>query len=114
MNKFNIDNWMAAWTPHGTGWTRVGETRGTKAGSIEIGPWPDTTGWSDRYAFTTGCCYIDRHKRSLEHKVMMAFIDFHTMVIRDGIDPQDAHQQFLKIDEYRNHISPDIAGADPE
>ncbi len=42
---------------------------------------------------------------------MMMFIDFHTLIVRDGIDPQAAHREFLKIDEYRRRISPDIDGA---
>ncbi len=45
---------------------------------------------------------------------MHLFIDFHTMVVRDGIDPLAAHQEFLKIDEYRERISPDIPGAKTE
>jgi hypothetical protein len=42
----------------------------------------------------------------------MMFIAFHTMVVRDGIDPQAAHDEFLKISEYRRRIAPDIEGAD--
>jgi hypothetical protein len=42
------------------------------------------------------------------------FIDFHTLVVGDGIDPLAAHAEFLKIDEYRRRISPDIDGADRE
>jgi hypothetical protein len=38
------------------------------------------------------------------------FIDFHTLVVRDGIDPQAAHREFLKIDEYRKRIAPDTPG----
>ena len=33
-----------------------------------------------------------------------------TLVVRDGIDPQAAHREFLKIDEYRRRVSPDIDG----
>lgn len=40
------------------------------------------------------------------------FLLFNTIVVRDGIDPQRAHQAFLKIDEYRKTISPDMEGAD--
>jgi hypothetical protein len=36
------------------------------------------------------------------------FIDFNTLVVRDGIDPQLAHKQFLLIDEYRERVSPEI------
>ena len=32
-----------------------------------------------------------------EGKALMMMIDFHKLVVRDGIDPQAAHQQFLKI-----------------
>ena len=48
-----------------------------------------------------------RHKMKLSEKVMMMFIDFHMIVFRDGIDPQKAHKEFLKIDEYRRRISPE-------
>jgi hypothetical protein len=41
----------------------------------------------------------------------MVFVHFHTIVTRDGIDPQDAHRAFLAIEEYRQSISPDIPGA---
>ena len=39
-----------------------------------------------------------------EGKALMMMIDFHKLVVRDGIDPQAAHQQFLKIDEYRRLV----------
>jgi hypothetical protein len=41
----------------------------------------------------------------------MIFIEFNAMVVRDGINPQEAHRAFLAIDEYRTHIAPDIDGA---
>jgi hypothetical protein len=47
-----------------------------------------------------------------EGKVMMLFIDFHKLVVRDGVDPQNAHREFLKIDEYRGRIGLDIQGVD--
>jgi len=47
-------------------------------------------------------------------QVMHLFIDFHTMVVRDGIDPHAAHEEFLKIHEYRERISADIPGAETE
>ncbi len=102
MSDYTINNWMIAWTP--------GEPE-----AVEIGPWPDRTGWScrpgRRLLFTTGCCELPRHEWPDDRKVMMMFIDFHTLIVRDGIDPQAAHREFLKIDEYRRHISPDIDGA---
>jgi hypothetical protein len=32
--------------------------------------------------------------------------------VRDGIPVEMAHRAFLAIDEYREHISPDILGAE--
>jgi hypothetical protein len=37
----------------------------------------------------------------------MIFIEFNAMVVRYGIDPQEAHKAFLAIDEYRDAIAPD-------
>ncbi len=104
MSNYTIDNWMVAWIP--------GEPM-----AVEIGPWPDTHRWSHRafpgrHAFTIGCCELARHEWPEDRKVMMMFIDFHTLIVRDGIDPEAAHKQFLKIDEYRYRISPDIKGAE--
>jgi hypothetical protein len=45
-------------------------------------------------------------------QLLSMFVLFNTVVVRDGIDPAAAHQAFLEIDEYRQHISPDTPGAD--
>jgi hypothetical protein len=36
---------------------------------------------------------------------------FHTLVVRDGIDPKRAHEALLQLGIYREIISPDIEGA---
>lgn len=46
-----------------------------------------------------------------ETRLRMMLTTFHTMVVRDGIDPQAAHAEFCKVDEYCLAISPDIKGA---
>ena len=101
MPDLTMDNWMVAWIP--------GEPE-----AVKVGPWPDRTGWSRRLgqsAFTAGCCEMARHDWPEDRKVLMLFLDFHTLVVRDGINPQAAHREFLKIDEYRRRISSDIDGA---
>jgi hypothetical protein len=97
MSNYSLDGWMVAWNP--------GEPD-----SVEVGPWPDRTGWSCRLDFTMGCCELARHDWPEDRKVMMMFVDFHTLVVGDGIDPQAAHREFFKIDEYRRRIAPDIDG----
>ena len=110
--KYTIDDWMVAWNPNFST-PALDKIPGVKPdGAIEVGKWPDETGWSNLYDSTSGCCDIARHDFDLEGKVLMMFINFHTLVVRDGIDPQAAHREFLKIDEYRRRISPDIDGAD--
>ncbi len=94
---YTIDNYMVAYKP--------GEPE-----NVRVGSWPDRTGWS-RGLSSWGCCYLAYRKLTLDQKVAQLFSDFHTMVVRDGIDPQAAHREFLKVDEYRRRIAPDIEGA---
>ena len=101
MSDYTIDNWMVAYTP--------GDPE-----SVKVGPWPDHTGWSRRLDFTSGCCELARHEWPEDRKVMMMFIDFHALVVRDGMNPPAVHREFLKIDEYHRRISPDIDGAECE
>jgi hypothetical protein len=94
---------MVAWTPC--------DYDGPSAGQVRVGRWPDEMGWSDPFLMTSGACYIDRHKLTAHERRALVFIDFNTLVVRDGIDVQAAHKAFLAIDEYRQFISPDIDGA---
>jgi len=92
------DNWMVGWTPDY-------HDHDTQAGrnQVAVGPWPDETGWSGKYDFTDGCCELE-----VRDRVLQIFIVFHTLVVADKVDPQVAHREFLKIEEYRRAISPDL------
>ena len=89
---------MYAWTP------------GTD--QIEVGPWPDRTGWRKRYTRSIGACSSKLHRMTPDERLAMLFIDFNTIVVRDGVSVAAAHAAFLKIDEYRRAISADTPGAD--
>jgi hypothetical protein len=102
----DIDGWMLFWTPNCRSAAGISDP-----GAVLVAPLSDDAYVDNRYAYTGGACYVDRREMTLAQKVMMMFIDFHTLVVRDGIDPQAAHREFLKIDEYRNRISPDTDGA---
>jgi hypothetical protein len=108
MPSLTKDNWMVAWNRilKGQGFSPPGAW--TKPGDVEVGPWPDRAGWSDRYLSTAGCCFADRQDMTPDQKIGQIFIDFHTLVVGDGIDPQAAHREFLKIKDYRERISADI------
>jgi hypothetical protein len=105
----SIDSWIVCWTP---AWAEHAANDPSKPGAILVAPLGSNSYWDDRYDYTGGMCYTDRHSMTLVQKVLMMFIDFNTCVVRDGIDPQAAHREFLKIDEYRKRISPDTPGAD--
>ena len=48
---------------------------------------------------TSGSCWAASKDWSEDKQMRLMLQDFHTMVIRDGIDPGQAHGEFLKIDE---------------
>jgi|SRR4051812_16194257 hypothetical protein len=105
----DLDDWIVCWTPTHA-WT--GEHKYLEPGTILVDRLGSDSYWNDKFLFTGGFCYTDRHRMNLEQQIMMMFIDFHTCVVRDGIDPMAAHREFLKIGEYRRRISPDIKGAE--
>jgi hypothetical protein len=95
-------------------WTPVHTTHRPKTiGQVKVGPLLHDGGedWSKLFAFTGGAAQVDRRKWRGAKSVAQVFIEFHTLVVRDGIDPQVAHKAFLVIDEYAEAISPDIPGA---
>jgi hypothetical protein len=94
-----IGGWMVAWTPY-------------SGDAIEVGPWPDKSGWSDRYRFTGGCCFEEVRALREPWQIAAMFIDFHTVTVRDRIDPDHAHREFCKIAEFRRRISPEFDEAE--
>ncbi len=58
-----------------------------------------------------GDSQIEEEISSIKQKLAL-FVNFHTLVVRDGIDPLKAHKAFLSIDEYRVTISREIFGAE--
>lgn len=107
-----INNWVVGWTPsHSTpAMDKMRSSDSPPIGAVKIGPW-DKKGWWDAYESSGGCCDEDYRNGDLSYKVMLMFITFHTLVVRDGIDPQILHREFLKIGEYRRRIAVDLDGA---
>jgi hypothetical protein len=101
-----IDDWIVCWTPN-----RPRSIAEQVPGAILVARLGDEVYWSHQYAYVTGCCETARHSMRLWKKIALMFIDFHKVVVRDGVDPQAAHREFLKIDEYCRRISPDTPGA---
>ena len=97
---------IVAWTP-----VRWAAMRPETAGQVAVLAYPDTTGAARRYMMTAGAVFSGLGALTEEARIARLFIDFQTLVVRDGIDPQDAHRAFLAIDEYRYRIAPDTEGA---
>jgi hypothetical protein len=106
---------LIAWSPNygpefaaaSPGWPKT-------PGEVAVGPLlkegdPD---WTKQYAFTGGAAEVSRRHLKGDESALMLFIDFHTLVVRDGVDPQKAHKAFLAIDEYRHRMSRDTPGAE--
>ena len=97
---------IIAWTP-----ARWAELRPETAGQVAVLPAPDASGAAKRFMMRAGASSSALSGLSEEARIARLFIDFQTLVVRDGIDPQAAHRAFLAIDEYRYRIAPDTEGA---
>lgn len=100
---------IIAWTP-----LRWAELRPETAGQVVVVPAPDTAGAAKPFMMRAGASSSALAGLSEEARIARLFIDFQTLVVRDGIDPQVAHRAFLAIDEYRFRIAPDTEGAEFE
>jgi hypothetical protein len=63
------------------------------------------------FALSTGACNAWHGRLRGNVALVKLLAEFHTLVVRDGLDPQVVHDAFLEIDEYRTVIAPDCPGA---
>jgi hypothetical protein len=96
---------LIAWSP--------AYSRKATRGQVKVGPLLDenVADWTEPYSFTGGAAFQARRDMKGWQSIARVLIDFHTLVIRDGILPEVAHEAFLAIDEYAKHCSPDNRGA---
>ena len=99
---------IIAWTP-----ARWADLRPETAGQVAVLPLSDAQE-AKRFAMRAGASSSALATLSEEGRIARLFIDFQTLVVRDGIDAQTAHRAFLAIDEYRFRIAPDTEGAEFE
>lgn len=97
---------IIAWTP-----VRWAALKPDTAGEVVVLARPDAGEEARRYMMRAGASSSGLRALSDEARIARLFIDFQTLVVRDGIDPQVAHRAFLQIDEYRYRIAPDTEGA---
>lgn len=90
------DAFMVAWTPEGR------EFCGGPSGSILVGPWPDMTGWSEKYMLSTGYCDAGFEKKSTKQQTQILRNLFLNLVLGDGLYPQTVHDEFNKLKIWRD------------
>ena len=100
---------IIAWTP-----LRWAELKPETAGQVVVLPAPDTAGEAKRYMMRAGASSSALAALSEEARIARLFIDFQTLVVRDGIDPQAAHRAFVTIDENRLRNAPPTQGGEFE
>jgi hypothetical protein len=95
---------LIAWNP-GTAQIRVDQRPNSEDGV-------DWTKFPIRYAKVGGAAdaHVRRCKTS-ERRDLLLFVEFNSIVVRDRVPPQAAHEAFLQIDQYRQRISSDTQGA---
>ena len=105
---YDIDHWMV-------GWNSAHSTYGRKLpGVIEVGPFPDNRGWSDKYSLTSGCC----NNRSwmnltIGEKRQHLLGGFLSLTLCYGLAAEDVHREFWKIKEWRK-LNPGVFGEKPD
>lgn len=82
---------------------------------VKVGPLirRDEPDWAYPYDITAGAAYVAvREMTGVDAKrhVMSTFIG---AVVRDGVDVQAAHREFMRIEEYRKAIPEDLETGDP-
>ncbi len=96
---------LIAWTP--------ANLHTPTSGQVKVGPLLNEGeyDWTWPYSFSGGAALTRVRKLRGGESIAQLFIDFHTLVVRDGIAPEEAHKEFLAIDEYAERISADIKGS---
>ncbi len=87
--SYDRDNYMVAWTVPSGG-----------LAAVEVGLWPDETGWSDAYELTTGFCDSFFHELSREQQAQ-ALLNLAADMMFEGLAAQDVLREFSKIRTWR-------------
>ena len=88
MNELPDDGFMVAWD------------RGREP-AVELGPHPDTTGWTRRYRATAGCCdtYFVDLPRDEQAQVLL---NLAAGLMFEGVPPADVLREFAKVSLWRD------------
>ena len=94
--SYNGMDWMIAW----------------RGDHMEVGPWPDRTGWSRKYDLTTGCCNFALHEQS-ESEIAASLVGQALYLISDGVPKETVFREFAKIRIWREMRIKLTTGGEP-
>jgi len=105
MKRMPMAEALIAWTP--SDWDRY-----PTAGQVRVGPLQRErdADWAKGFSHTAGAAFVEVRSVTGEAAKLRAFLEFHTLVVRDGIPLADAHREFLKIEEYAAGVAPELEG----
>lgn len=92
--KFDARNGMLCWNP------------GTD--QVEVGPWPDKTGWSKKYRMSVLACELVVQELSFEARKRVVFTEAVHLIVKDGCDPAAVHKALMNLKEYQAGLSEDF------
>ena len=83
--NFDNNNYMIAWTAAVPG-----------PACLEVGPWPDRTGWSDSFNSSIGCCDTTFEQMSGTDQAQ-ALLNLAAQLMLQGCEPTDVLNKFARI-----------------
>ncbi len=88
--NFDNNNYKIAWTAAGPG-----------PACLEVGAWPDRTGWSDSFDSSTGCCDTAFTQMSGTDQAQ-ALLNLAAQLMFEGCEPTDVLNKFSRIGVWRD------------
>ena len=91
-------------------WTTQGDSRST-AGKMKLGPLLDEhheVDWSKVYACTWGACTPRVREGSFKIRRLWLMCQLVSIMVRDGISPEQVHRACWMLKEYRASLAPNI------
>ena len=92
--KFNATNGQLCWNP------------GTD--QVEVGPWPNDTGWGKKYKMSGLACYSHVKQMDFEQRKTIVFIEAVHLIVGDRCDPLAVHRALLNLEEYQDGLADDL------
>ena len=86
MAIYDGNDWMIGWTSNWDG----------REPTMEVGPWPDLTRWSNKYHLTSGCCFTAFRGMDEEEQARRLLNEAANLMFQ-GVPAEMVLREFAKI-----------------